>query len=85
MGGRGQHAVGQQVVEARIGTLAPEVRAQMLVVHGDKDTIVPLEDSRELCAASRLELEIIPGDSHVLASLVETGRLRALVEQLLPH
>ena len=72
-------------VEARIGTLAPEVRAQMLVVHGDEDTIVPLEDSRELCAASRLELKIIPGGSHVLASLVETGRLRAIIEQLLPH
>ncbi len=71
-------------VEARIGALSPEVRAQVLVVHGDADTVVPLEDSQSLCAAAGLELEVIPGGSHVLACIAETGQLRALIEQLLP-
>ena len=70
-------------VEARIGALPSEVRERVLVVHGDADSVVPLQDSRALCTAAGLELEVIPGGSHALASLTETGRLRALVEQLL--
>lgn len=54
------------------------------LVHGVRDAIVPIEDSRALAqtgTAGRVLLEEVD-DEHRLASLVESGRLAELVREL---
>jgi pimeloyl-ACP methyl ester carboxylesterase len=54
---------------------APEVRCPVLVVHGDRDRIVPLESGRELAAAigDHAELIVAAGYGHNDLSIVPDG------------
>jgi pimeloyl-ACP methyl ester carboxylesterase len=55
----------------------------VLLVHGVRDDVIPVEDSRRLArTGSRRMVKLIEvGDDHSLASLVETGQLSDLVRQ----
>lgn len=60
-----------------------DVRAQTLVVHGDQDPVVPLENGRRLAAAvPAARLEVLAGAGHLLA-YEAPGALADLVEKFL--
>ncbi len=59
-------------IGARLDDIAPvnniqNVKAQLLMIHGDRDTVVPLEEAERLAKASRsstAELWVVPGKGH---------------------
>ncbi len=59
-------------IGARLNDIAPmqqikNTRAQILLVHGDKDTVVPIEQAKKLYAAAdpqNVQLWIMPGRGH---------------------
>ena len=62
--------------------LPPEVPA--ILLHGRKDTIVPIEDSRCVAAHCGVNVQLWEiGDEHRMGKIVDTGILRAAVESLL--
>jgi pimeloyl-ACP methyl ester carboxylesterase len=53
---------------APAGPEAGQVKAPWLIVHGDKDEVVPLQAARELSqVAPRAELLVVKGGSHTLS------------------
>ncbi len=69
------------------GSLArlPRLAMPTLVIHGDVDRLMPLENSRRIAAAiSAARLEVIPGASHIFWT-DQPERTRAVLESFLVH
>ncbi len=62
-------------------TLPAATRA--IFIHGRRDTVVPLDDSRTLATASRMPLWEVE-DGHRLGSILEDGTLAAATRLLMP-
>mmetsp|Transcript_105740 Transcript_105740/g.309297 ORF Transcript_105740/g.309297 Transcript_105740/m.309297 type:complete len:222 (-) Transcript_105740:62-727(-) len=59
---------------------APEdSRRRWLIVHGDADQTVPLEDSQEMARLAGIPLEVVEGGSHGLSAPTADGRLAAWI------
>lgn len=59
-------------------------RSKIVVVHGDRDDTVSLEDSKELCEATGAELIIVPGGDHSLNDyLLHQNKFPELIDPLL--
>ena len=70
----------RQVVAA---VKASEARRRLLVVHGDEDATVPVEDSLELGRQTGVDVRVVAGGDHKLnAALLRTNALAALVEEV---
>lgn len=55
---------------------------RVIVVHGDKDDVIPIEDSIELCeAVPQMQLVTIPGGGHALRSLTADDTLQNLIHE----
>jgi pimeloyl-ACP methyl ester carboxylesterase len=56
------------IVDPVVLAAVPDVRAPWLIVHGDEDETVPVEEGRRLAAQAggEHELRVIPGASHTL-------------------
>ena len=70
-------------------SISPEIARGTLVVHGDEDTTVPVDDSRLLAAATGIELRVIPGDHRLNTALIDSAegqgtsdRLKELVSEV---
>ncbi len=75
--------------ETLCGSISPEVVRRILVVHGDQDATVPVEDSRSLAAATGLELRVVAGDHRLNAALMDgedgpdtSERLKQLITEV---
>lgn len=71
-----EHAVGQPFESFAPVNTINRVRVPILLVHGDQDQTVPLEDARTLLAQTggRAQLLVIPGGAHAnLKMLGEVG------------
>lgn len=53
-------------IYAAIATLRPDERARILIVHGEQDETIPLQNSREFAAAAGVRLLVVPGGDHAL-------------------
>ena len=51
----------------------------LLVLHGDRDAVVPLERGRELAAATGARLEVVAGGGHLLSRPEDRVRIREAV------
>lgn len=58
---------------------AERLPCPLLVVHGEKDSLVPLDSARELAARGRADLAIVPGGEHLLARREDRDQIRAAV------
>ena len=76
--------------ETLCSSLSADVAGRTLVVHGDQDATVPVDDSRALAAATSVALEVVPGGDHSLNSALihstdgegMNDRLRQLVVEV---
>lgn len=69
---------------AAIGSVLPQaaqVRVPWLLVHGDADTVVPIEDSRDALAATEApaELMVLEGADHVFSDGADRAMAKAVV------
>lgn len=69
-------------VAERLASLPKTVKARCLIVHGTRDRVVPLEDSRWLSQRSGIRLMEIQGGSHGLGAMVTEGQLYTFVEHV---
>ncbi len=63
---------GHDVLAAAEGLACP-----LLVIHGEADSIVPLDAARELATRARADLVAIPGGEHLLSRREDRERIRA--------
>ena len=75
-------ALTADTITARLAALPMALKARCLLVHGTKDSTIPLADSTELAAATGIALEIIEGGSHGLGSIVRDGRLAGFIRRV---
>lgn len=58
-------------------------KVNILVIHGDKDDVVPLSDSQQFCEVVRAKLIIAPDDDHPLNKfLLNKDQLSNLIESM---
>lgn len=65
----------------------PEIsqRTKIIVIHGDRDDTVPLEDSQELCEVIGAKLVVVSGGDHRLNDyLLEQNQLQAWIDRMVP-
>ena len=55
----------------------------ILVLHGDQDEVIPLQDSIRYCTAQSVSLQVIIGGDHRLNALLENGVMEAAVRRFL--
>ena len=58
---------------------AQALRAPLPVIHGEKDSLVPVDAARELAARAGAELELVPGGEHLLSRREDRERIRSAV------
>jgi pimeloyl-ACP methyl ester carboxylesterase len=58
---------------------AEHLACPLLVVHGDHDSLVPLDAARELASCARADLAVVPGGEHLLSSRADRASVRAAV------
>jgi putative redox protein len=58
---------------------AEKLTVPLLVVHGDRDQVVPLEAAELLAARARARLVVLPGGEHLLAGKSDRDRIRESV------
>ena len=75
-------ALSSTVIIAALAKLPPERKRQLLLVHGNADTTVSLDDSRALASATGIALEEIEGGSHGLGSVVRDGRMAEFLQRV---
>ena len=80
-GGSLDAALSAASITAGLAAMPPERKARCLLVHGDADETVPLDDSRALSRATGIALEVVEGGSHGLSGIVSDGRLVQFVLQ----
>lgn len=66
-----------------LGRLPRAQREQIILVHGDADQTVPLDDSRWLAQEAGLTLIVVPEGTHGLGRFVAAGELSKLAAQQL--
>ena len=67
---------------------AGDVKVPILLIHGDKDTVVPIEQSQRMAkvlkaAGKPYELVILEGENHYLTKAANRTRTLELLEQFL--
>ncbi len=67
-----------------VGSRASEVKVPWLLVHGDADDVIPIEDSREIYALANEPKKIIeiPGANHVFSGTGEEPVIEAVISWL---
>ena len=67
-----------------VGSRASEVKVPWLLIHGDADDVIPVEDSREIDALANEPKKIIeiPGANHVFSGAGEEPVIEAVISWL---
>ena len=77
----GDDSITQPIVQG-LKALPDSQKAQCLLIHGDADETVPLDDSRRLADETGIELVVIPGGSHGMSAVARDGRLLRFAERV---
>lgn len=78
----GRAELSASAIISRIAALSPEVKARAVIVHGDADATVPIDDSRELSRTTGIRMVDVVGGSHGLGEFVVAGHLAKVVREV---